>query len=67
MRRKTKEVDIIVEIGIEGEIKTGDKVFDHLLTALFFYMREEVSVSAEWDLMHYLWEDLGIVLGEELR
>ena len=67
MRRKTKEVDIIVEIGVEGQIKTGDKVLDHLLTALFFYMREEVSVSAEWDLKHHLWEDLAITLGEELR
>ena len=67
MRRKTKEVDIIVEIGVEGQIKTGDKVLDHLLTALFFYMREEVSVSAEWDLRHHLWEDLAITLGEELR
>lgn len=67
MRRKTKEVDIIVEIGAEGNIKTGDKVFDHLLTALFFYMRETVSVSAGWDLRHHLWEDLGITLGEELK
>ncbi|AIF69189.1 imidazoleglycerol-phosphate dehydratase [Palaeococcus pacificus DY20341] len=67
MRRKTRETDITVELGSEGGIKTGDKVFDHLLTALFFYMREEVSVSAEWDLRHHLWEDLGIVLGEELR
>ncbi len=67
MRRKTKEVDIIVEIGAEGEIKTGDKVFDHLLTALFFYMREKVNIKASYDLRHHLWEDLGIVLGEELR
>ncbi|KPU63010.1 imidazoleglycerol-phosphate dehydratase [Thermococcus sp. EP1] len=67
MRRKTRETDITVELGSGGGIKTGDKVFDHLLTALFFYMREEVSVSAEWDLRHHLWEDLGIVLGEELR
>ncbi|USG99140.1 imidazoleglycerol-phosphate dehydratase HisB [Thermococcus argininiproducens] len=67
MRRKTRETDITVELGSEGGIKTGDKVFDHLLTALFFYMREAVNVSAEWDLRHHLWEDLGIVLGEELR
>ncbi len=67
MRRKTKETDITVELGVEGGITTGDKVFDHLLTALFFYMREEVSVSAEWDLRHHLWEDLAITLGEELR
>lgn len=67
MRRKTKETDITVEIGVKGDIETGDRVFDHLLTALFFYMREEASVSARWDLRHHLWEDLAITLGEEVR
>ncbi|NJE08658.1 imidazoleglycerol-phosphate dehydratase HisB [Thermococcus sp. M39] len=67
MRRKTKETDIIVEVGIEGSIETGDRVFDHLLTALFFYMREKANIKASYDLRHHLWEDLGIVLGEELK
>ena len=67
MRRKTKETDIVVELGVEGEIETGDKILDHLLTALFFYMREKASVKAGYDLRHHLWEDLGIVLGEELK
>ncbi|NJE85898.1 imidazoleglycerol-phosphate dehydratase HisB [Thermococcus sp. CX2] len=67
MRRKTKETDITVEIGVEGGIETGDRVFDHLLTALFFYMEQNVSIRASYDLRHHLWEDLGIVLGEELR
>ncbi|MBO8173803.1 MAG: imidazoleglycerol-phosphate dehydratase HisB [Thermococcus sp.] len=67
MRRKTKETDITVEIGVEGSIETGDRVFDHLLTALFFYMREKVNIKASYDLRHHLWEDLGIVLGEELK
>lgn len=67
MKRKTRETDITVEIGIEGGINTGDKVFDHLLTALFFYMQENVNIRATYDLRHHLWEDLGIVLGEELR
>ncbi|ALM74464.1 imidazoleglycerol-phosphate dehydratase HisB [Thermococcus barophilus] len=67
MRRKTKETDITVEIGVDGGIETGDRVFDHLLTALFFYMQQNVSIKASYDLRHHLWEDLGIVLGEELR
>lgn len=67
MRRKTKETDIVVELGVEGEIETGDKILDHLLIALFFYMREKASVKASYDLRHHLWEDLGIVLGEELK
>ncbi|MFA4641064.1 imidazoleglycerol-phosphate dehydratase HisB [Pyrococcus kukulkanii] len=67
MRRKTKETDIIVEIGKEGTIRTGDRVLDHMLTALFFYMGVKASVKAEYDLRHHLWEDVGITLGEEIR
>jgi len=66
MKRKTKETDIVVELGVKGGVETGDKVLDHLLTALFFYMREEASVKASYDLRHHLWEDVGITLGEEL-
>ncbi|MCD6373356.1 MAG: imidazoleglycerol-phosphate dehydratase HisB [Thermococcus sp.] len=67
MRRKTKETDVTVELDTTGEIRTGDKVLDHLLTALFFYMGRGAEVRASYDLRHHLWEDVGITLGEELR
>lgn len=67
MERKTREVEISVKLNEEGEIDTGDKVFDHLLTSLSFYMERELAISASWDLRHHLWEDLGLTLGEELR
>ncbi|NJE00965.1 imidazoleglycerol-phosphate dehydratase HisB [Thermococcus sp. JdF3] len=67
MRRKTKETDVTVELDSKGSIRTGDKVLDHLLTALFFYMGREAKVEATYDLRHHLWEDVGITLGEELR
>ncbi len=67
MERKTREVEISVNIDEEGEIDTGDKVFDHLLTSLSFYMERELAIKASWDLRHHLWEDLGLTLGEELR
>ena len=67
MRRKTGETDVTVELDVPGEIKTGDKVLDHMLTALFHYMGSEAAVKAEYDLRHHLWEDVGITLGEELR
>ncbi|HII67874.1 MULTISPECIES: imidazoleglycerol-phosphate dehydratase HisB [Thermococcus] len=67
MKRKTKETDITVEIDVNGSIETGDRIFNHLLTALFFYLHEKVNIKASYDLRHHLWEDLGIVLGEELR
>ncbi|ASJ12726.1 imidazoleglycerol-phosphate dehydratase HisB [Thermococcus thioreducens] len=67
MKRKTRETDVTVELDVAGEIRTGDGVLDHLLTALFFYMGREANVKASYDLRHHLWEDVGIVLGEELR
>ncbi len=67
MNRKTRETDVTVELDAAGGIMTGDKVLDHLLTALFFYMGREAKVRATYDLRHHLWEDVGIVLGEELR
>ncbi|NJE10526.1 imidazoleglycerol-phosphate dehydratase HisB [Thermococcus sp. MAR1] len=67
MNRKTGETDVTVELDVAGEIRTGDGVLDHLLTALFFYMGREAKVTASYDLRHHLWEDVGITLGEELR
>ncbi|ASA77682.1 imidazoleglycerol-phosphate dehydratase HisB [Thermococcus sp. 5-4] len=67
MNRKTRETDVTVELDAAGGISTGDKVLDHLLTALFFYMGREAKVRASYDLRHHLWEDVGITLGEELR
>ncbi|NJE04760.1 imidazoleglycerol-phosphate dehydratase HisB [Thermococcus sp. M36] len=67
MRRTTRETDVTVELDVAGEIRTGDRVLDHLLTALFFYMGREAKVRATYDLRHHLWEDVAITLGEELR
>ncbi|NJE61124.1 imidazoleglycerol-phosphate dehydratase HisB [Thermococcus sp. 21S7] len=67
MNRKTRETDVTVELDAAGGIRTGDKVLDHLLTVLFFYMGREAKVRASYDLRHHLWEDVGITLGEELR
>lgn len=67
MRRETRETRVEVELDAGGGIKTGDAVFDHMLTAMSFYMGREIRVSAAYDLRHHLWEDTGITLGEELR
>src|SRR6056297_3174404 len=37
-----------------------------MLNALFFYMGIPVSLKAESDLPHHLWEDCGIAVGEFL-
>lgn len=67
MNRKTGEVDITVKV-TEGktEVNTGDRILDHMLRTMFFYMGKGVEIKATWDLRHHLWEDMGITVGKEL-
>lgn len=67
MKRKTDEVEIRVDLSRENEIETGDKIFDHMLDTLFFYMERSVKVTANWDLKHHLWEDTGLAVGGLLK
>ena len=68
MKRTTNEVDITVETG-DGKtsIDTGDKILDHMLKTLFFYMNMSARIEAKWDLRHHLWEDMGITIGQAIR
>ena len=67
MKRKTEEVEI--SVGFDGSlcVETGDRVFDHLLDTLLFYMDKPGEIRASGDLRHHLWEDTGIVLGKTLK
>ncbi len=67
MRRVTRETDVVVELNKKGAISTGDRVLDHMLSTLFFYMGIVPHVKVSYDLRHHLWEDVGITLGSELR
>lgn len=68
MRRKTEEVEIVVDLNTEEmKIDTGDKVLDHMLKTMFFYMEKDVYIEAEWDLRHHLWEDMGITIGKAMK
>ncbi len=68
MIRETKETKILVEFTKKTEINTQDKILDHMLETLLFYMNKKAMVKAEkWDLRHHLWEDTGITIGEELH
>ncbi|MCL6090276.1 MAG: imidazoleglycerol-phosphate dehydratase HisB [Candidatus Thermoplasmatota archaeon] len=68
MKRTTNEVDITVEIG-DGttRIDTGDKILDHMLRTLFFYMNRTARIEAKWDLRHHLWEDTGITIALAIK
>jgi len=67
MKRKTQETEIVVEMNGNGSIATGDRVLDHMLRTLFFYMKSTANIRATGDLRHHLWEDTGITVGMALR
>lgn len=76
MKRKTLEVDIDVELDINGDkpkakseidVQTGDYILDHLLTSMMFYMGIKADIKAKGDLKHHLWEDIGITIGKEIK
>ncbi len=68
MIRNTNETKIEVIINNnKNYIDTNDKILDHMMKTLFFYMDKNVYIKAEYDLRHHLWEDLGITIGLEIK
>ena len=71
VERKTKEVDIIVELDVDGtgncEVETGIKFLDHILITLAKHGLFDLKVKATGDLKHHVSEDVALVLGEALR
>jgi len=71
VERKTKEVNITVELNIDGKgktnVKTHIKFLDHLLTTLAKHSLFDLTVKAEGDLKHHICEDVALVLGEALN
>ena len=71
VKRKTKEVDIIVELDVDGkgtvDVKTGIKFLDHILVTLAKHGLFDLKVIATGDLRHHVSEDVALVLGKALR
>jgi len=71
VERKTKEVNITVELNIDGKgktnVKTHIKFLDHLLTTLAKHSLFDLTVKADGDLKHHICEDVALVLGEALN
>ena len=69
--RKTKEVDITLELDIDGKgsanIKTGIKFLDHILVTLAKHSLFDLKINAKGDLTHHTSEDIALVLGEALN
>ncbi len=70
-KRKTKEVDIVVELDVDGkgtsDVETGIKFLDHILVTLAKHGLFDLKVKAEGDLKHHISEDVALVLGKALR
>ena len=71
IERKTKEVNITVELDVDGkgtvEVETGIKFLDHILVTLAKHGLFDLKVKATGDLKHHVSEDLALVLGQALR
>ena len=71
VERKTTEVDIKVELNVDGEgksrVATGIKFLNHLLTTLAKHALFDLTVSASGDLKHHVSEDVALALGEALE
>jgi imidazoleglycerol-phosphate dehydratase len=74
IKRKTKETDIAVKLGIDGKgdanIKTGIGFLDHMLKLFAKHGFFDLVVSAKGDLdvdIHHTNEDTGITLGSAFK
>lgn len=71
--RETKETQIKLSLNLDGgevKIDTGIGFFDHMLTALAFYAKAGLELTARGDLhvdAHHTVEDVGIVLGQAVK
>ena len=69
--RKTKEVNITLELDVDGkgtaDVKTGIKFLDHMLITLAKHGLFDLNVKAVGDLKHHISEDVALVLGEALN
>lgn len=68
--RKTKEVDITLELNIDGQgntdVKTSIKFLDHILITLAKHGLFDLKIKASGDLSHHISEDVALVLGDAL-
>lgn len=71
VERKTTEVDIVVELNVDGRgkgnVKTGIKFLDHLLTSLSKHSLFDLTVKAKGALKHHVGEDVALALGKALN
>ena len=71
VERKTTEVDIVVQLNVdgkgEGKVETGIKFLNHLLITLAKHSLFDLTIKASGELKHHVSEDVALTLGEALQ
>lgn len=71
IERKTKEVDITLELDVDGkgnaDVETGIMFLNHILNTLAKHGLFDLKIKADGDLKHHISEDVALVLGEAIN
>lgn len=71
IERKTKEVDITLELDVDGkgnaDVETGIMFLNHILMTLAKHGLFDLKIKADGDLKHHISEDVALVLGEAIN
>jgi imidazoleglycerol-phosphate dehydratase len=71
LKRKTKETDIEVRLGLDGtgtySIDIPDRWLKHMLESVARFGRFDLEIRASGDFNHHVVEDVGITLGKALK
>ncbi|MBS7655106.1 imidazoleglycerol-phosphate dehydratase HisB [Candidatus Bathyarchaeota archaeon] len=70
IKRKTKEVEVLGKLNLDGEgkteVETGIKFLNHILDTIVKYSMIDLTIKASGDLKHHLIEDVGIAIGSAI-
>ena len=71
IERRTKETDVSVSIGLDGDgkydVECGNVFLKHMTETLSRYSSADISMRAKGDDEHHLVEDAGLTLGMALK
>ncbi len=71
LKRKTRETDVSVRLGLDGtgkySIDIPDRWLKHMLESVARFGRFDLEIEASGDFNHHVVEDVGITLGKALK
>lgn len=71
VRRKTRETDVDVRVGLDGsgrsDISIPDKWLKHMLESVARFGKFDLAIKADGDFQHHVIEDVAITLGRAFK